>query len=125
MSETEALYNRIDGLRKLKGMTVKDLAKEAGVHPNTIYRIPERKTLPKMATLQKISRVLEVSVDWLVGPQKIERRDPDITDQIAVEDQLLVERYNVIPEEERHFFYAPIDDRTDFYERLNAEKKKK
>jgi transcriptional regulator with XRE-family HTH domain len=49
-------------LRESKGMSTRNLAREAGVSTETIYSIEHGKRLPSVRTLGKIARALGVEV---------------------------------------------------------------
>ena len=48
-------------------ITMYRLAKELEVHPSTIKNWLSGKTSPQIEMLRKISKILDVSVDWLLG----------------------------------------------------------
>lgn len=58
---------RLKEIRTEKHLTQADIAKLLNVSGNTIYAWETDKQEPSMATLLKLSEVLEVSLDYLFG----------------------------------------------------------
>lgn len=56
-------------------MTQKELADKIGVHNNTVICWESGKSVPKLAEIIKISRVLSVSIDYLCGETDIAVRN--------------------------------------------------
>ena len=50
-----------------RGMSQRELADMAGVHPSTIYRWLYEDTLPRRAQLRAVAQALGVDEDWLIG----------------------------------------------------------
>lgn len=48
------------------GDNASEFAREIGMAPNSVYRLEAGKMEPKVPTLERISRVCRVSMDWLV-----------------------------------------------------------
>lgn len=59
------MNNQIKELRKLKGMSQEDLAKQCGVTRQTINAIENNKYDPTLALAFKLADVLETTVDNL------------------------------------------------------------
>lgn len=53
--------------RELRGITQSELAKKLGVSQTNIYNYEVGRTEPNIDTLIRLSHILEVSVDYLVG----------------------------------------------------------
>lgn len=68
----EGVYNNVDlasrlkYLRTTKGMSVRSLAKEAGVTPSFIYQIENKEAAPSLSTLKRIAKALEVSASFFI-----------------------------------------------------------
>lgn len=58
---------RLNSILKSKGIKKKDLAMKLGVEPNAISRYSRGHHLPSSSELYRISRILGVSMDWLMG----------------------------------------------------------
>lgn len=58
---------RLKEIRTEKHLTQDDVAKMLNVSGNTIYAWEKDKQEPSMATLLKLSEILEVSLDYLFG----------------------------------------------------------
>lgn len=68
----EGVYNGVDlasrlkYLRTTKGMSVRLLAKEAGVTASFIYQIENKEATPSLSTLKRIAEALEVSASFFI-----------------------------------------------------------
>lgn len=62
--DNEALYRRIQELLTLKGMTVSELERLAGVSNSTIVRW--QKSTPSADKLQKVAKILGTTIDFLI-----------------------------------------------------------
>jgi transcriptional regulator with XRE-family HTH domain len=58
---------RLKSLRKEKKLTLEELGKKVGVSKVMMSLYEKGEKAPKVATLQKLADVLEVSVDYLLG----------------------------------------------------------
>ena len=59
--------NRLRDIRDARGLTQKDLANRVGMSDQQIYRYETDKSDPTGEALAKISKALDVSVDYLLG----------------------------------------------------------
>ena len=57
--------------RKRKEFTQKGLAEELGIDKNMIYKYEAGKAKPSIKVLLQLSKVLEVSTDYLLGNEVI------------------------------------------------------
>jgi transcriptional regulator with XRE-family HTH domain len=79
--------NRLSILRKLKQLSQAELAEKIGVHTNIISRYERDLAKPSMELASKLSEVLEVSLDYLVG--KVDQElDKEIVEQVLTLQQL-------------------------------------
>jgi transcriptional regulator with XRE-family HTH domain len=68
----EGVYNSVDlasrlkYLRTTRGMSVRSLAKEAGVTASFIYQIENKEAAPSLSTLKRIAKALEVSASFFI-----------------------------------------------------------
>lgn len=71
LDETENVQvgSRIRAIRKQRGQTIRNLAEECQVSPNTISLIENERTSPSIRTLCQIANGLGVSVSTLVEPE--------------------------------------------------------
>ncbi len=60
--------------RNERGWSVRDLAVEAGVHYVSLVRLENGKFDPRLSTLRKLARALEVTVCDLIDDQPKQRR---------------------------------------------------
>lgn len=79
--------DRLTNLRKSKNLSQADLAKKIGVHTNVIGRYERDLAKPSMDLAAKLSEVLDVSLDFLVG--KVDQElDKEIVQQVLTLQQL-------------------------------------
>jgi transcriptional regulator with XRE-family HTH domain len=71
MSSGNLYLKNLKKLRKKKGWTQEKLAREAGISYHTLIKI-ERGDIkdPRLGTLIKLAKALDVSIDKLIGSQK-------------------------------------------------------
>ena len=65
---------RIRILREEKDMTIVEVSKKAGVCPATISKWENRGYIPRLPELSRVSKVLGISVDEIIGRKKIEHK---------------------------------------------------
>jgi DNA-binding XRE family transcriptional regulator len=58
-----SLARKIIKMRRMAGLSQVELARRAGIRPETLNRIEKGKTTPDVATIVKIERVLETADD--------------------------------------------------------------
>ena len=62
------LGERISQARKLRGLTLDEIARAVGVHKSTIQRYEKDEySSPKLPVIESIARALAVNPSWLVG----------------------------------------------------------
>lgn len=65
------LYDKVDGMRKERGWTIYELAKNAAVSPVTIYNWRDRHSLPTLALLEAICAAFRITVvDFLTDDEE-------------------------------------------------------
>lgn len=78
-------FERIKKLAKQHGMTLAKLNEQAGLGTNSIYHWKTKK--PSTDNLQKVAKVLNVSVDYLLGKdehKKAAKKTADLADEDTV-----------------------------------------
>ena len=65
--DLQNLGSRICYVRKLNGLKGVDLANKAGIDQSYLSKIEKGKHLPNLQTLCSIAKVLNCSVDYLLG----------------------------------------------------------
>ena len=70
---------RIKELAKQRGWSLQKVAEEAGIGINSIYRW--NKKVPSTKSLTKVAKVLNVSVDYLLGKDEHKDHYYDLTDK--------------------------------------------
>jgi len=72
-----SLGERIAYARKLRGLTLDEIAVSVGVHKSTILRYEKDEyENPKLPVIESIARALRVDPVWLIG--KSDRMDPPV-----------------------------------------------
>ncbi|MGC9098918.1 MULTISPECIES: helix-turn-helix domain-containing protein [Dictyoglomus] len=69
--EIKIISERLKEVREKRGLTKKELALKIGVSPSTITRYEEEGRVPKLTILKRISEVLDVSIDYLLGKEEV------------------------------------------------------
>ncbi len=77
------LGKRIASLRQSYGLSQAELAKELHVSPSTVGMYEQGRREPGVATLVELSRLFEVTLDYLVAGQ------PDTVQDVAALHQML------------------------------------
>jgi|SRR5690625_521992 len=100
------LSNRIIELRKKNNWDREDLAKRLGVSYSTISKYETDNRQPDLKTLERLSDIFDVTVDYLIGKSD----DPRFTEKqermIDKETQEILDLLNQLPEEERKEYLA-------------------
>ena len=58
---------RLRYIRQKRNLTVPQIAEALHVTRNTVYKWEQGKAMPSILTLFQLAKILNVSVDWLVG----------------------------------------------------------
>lgn len=87
-------------LRRTRKMSQEDLAKAVGVHPNILGRYERGEAKPSIEVAAKLAEALEVSLDQLVGREKIQ------IDKGIAEKVLTIQR---LPEKDRAAILHTLD----------------
>lgn len=96
----------IKRLRKEKGWSQSDLAKQISAHLTHINRIETGKYAPSLETVAKLAKAFEVPIDYLVN------NTGGNTDDIKIEDQAFGEKIkllNSLDEDEKYVVTKVID----------------
>ena len=73
MAEPLSVLNvRLRATREARGLSMEDLAEQAGVDQGTISRNERESRDPRMSSLTKLAKALEVSVSFLMGTEDTE-----------------------------------------------------
>lgn len=69
--DLQAFGQRIRNMRKKRNLKVAQIAEALHVTRNTVYKWEEGESLPSIETAFKLAKLLNVSVDYLLGlPEK-------------------------------------------------------
>lgn len=104
------LGNRIQKVRKDKGMKQYDLAEAIGVNFTTVSLYEAGKREPRRETLEKIALVTNVSVDYLYGLSDDRVLDQTRLTQEEIEASELMKRIMRLPKEKRDVINSLIDN---------------
>lgn len=96
---------RIREIREERELSQKELAAKMQVSPTNIYNYETGRTEPSIEVLLKLSQILNVSVDYLIG-----REDSDVqpsatnrsTDQLTAKEKRLLKAFTSLPELEKN-----------------------
>lgn len=97
------LVDRIKSTAKSKyGWNLKTTAQKAGIGVNSIYRWKEQ--TPTTESLQKVAKVLDVSVDYLLGNDS--KTNSDTKKVVDIDDDTVLLSFDgkPIPEEDKELF---------------------
>lgn len=89
--------NKIRELRKARGMTQSDLAKQLNTSTSNVSGWECGKWQPDNDALIKLAELFNVSVDYLLGAEKY-KKEPDT---LSAEERKLLADYRALPEELR------------------------
>jgi transcriptional regulator with XRE-family HTH domain/quercetin dioxygenase-like cupin family protein len=67
----DSLGERLKDLRVKAGLTLRELARQAGVSPSFVSQIENGKSQPSVATLYSFSQLLDVSIDELFNDKEV------------------------------------------------------
>ncbi len=81
----DVISKRIKQRLKQLNLKQKDLVEQTGHSKSTINKIVNRTVTPRVDLLIPISRVLDVSIDWLVANERKEKAN----DKSKVEDEII------------------------------------
>lgn len=113
------VYERIKEISKKRGMSLQTVAKAAGLSQNMIYQYKNMN--PKTETLQLLSDVLGVSVDYLLGntdDMHTNKTDTDDLKEYFDEHPVLKFDGKEIPDAEMKIIKRILEDMDDWYFRL-------
>jgi transcriptional regulator with XRE-family HTH domain len=96
--ELEGFGNRLETLRKKKGLTQIELADAIGTTQRMISHYESKVKSPPLQFIIKIAQVLNVSLDMLLGLQPLKKNDiePKIAKKIKIIQQLPLRDQNEI-----------------------------
>lgn len=99
----QAFSDRLRLLVDSRGITAKDLSRDANIPDATIYRYLHGDRVPKIDNIIAIAKFFEVSVDWLLGLNDDKRETwPPATLEVA-------RRYSVASPDDRRVVEAALE----------------
>ena len=87
-------------LRKKQGISQTDLASQLGIHKNVLGRYERNEVFPSIEIARKISDILDVSLDFLVGKADVQM------DKVTKERILQVSKFE---KEDKDHVFSVID----------------
>lgn len=96
------LFDRIKKVSKERGYSIAEVERKAGVSTNYMYQWKKRNPNPE--TLASVAKVLNVSVDYLLGKTD-EKSTADKPKEVDIEDNDVIMTYQgrPIPEEDLEY----------------------
>jgi transcriptional regulator with XRE-family HTH domain len=98
---------KIKQIRKDKGLQQKAVALEVGLDQSNYNKVENGKREPSLEVLQKLSTILDVSIDELLSPEN--NKKPSI---VTVEDKTISEKIRLmeqLEEEDKNVLYRMLD----------------
>ena len=100
--------NRIREVRKLNGMTMKQLGAEIGVAESTVSQYETGKREPDNETLLRIGELFNVTVGYLLGAEE-PKENPTVQMDSEVDDRIN-DMWGQLTPQEREYFFSQIKD---------------
>lgn len=91
-----AIQDKIKALRKEKGWSQKDLAEKLEVHPVNMTKLEQGQNFPSVDTLIRLSDVFNVSIDYLLSDEVMQK------DSAILKDKELLEAFATIERMDEH-----------------------
>ena len=90
MQNSSGLFERFDKIRKFRGLTYQEIENIAGIPKQTLFGLKRRDSI-NLKNLTALSKVLNVSVDQLLGlaPLLVEKQNVPLSDQNSAEGVLV------------------------------------
>ncbi|MBY5229323.1 hypothetical protein ABH61_10840 [Bacillus paranthracis] len=95
--------NRVKELRMEKKLTQQDLADKIGVSKSALSQIENNKTTPSRDTVSALSRVLEVTSDYILGLSEYRELDQEESSEIRKEMNVLTNKIEKLSTERQRF----------------------
>lgn len=87
------MNNKIKDYRKLKNITQEEMANKLNVSRQSYINYENGETEPSFETLKKISKILSVSIDALLGNDDFVKIDNDKSESILKELKNILSKY--------------------------------
>ena len=100
--------NRIREVRKLNGMTMKQLGAEIGVAESTVSQYETGKREPDNETLLRIGELFNVTVGYLLGAE--EQKENPTSQKTGEVDERINDMWGQLTPQEREYFFSQIKD---------------
>lgn len=69
--DTQSFAERLQSLRRAKGLSVQELALCAGIEPHILVGIDEGYRMPTTAIMRKLADALDTTLEYLCGPRQL------------------------------------------------------
>ena len=98
---------RLKQARETKNMTMEELAKAVGITKGTIWKYETGRNQAKASVAKKISEILNVDFDWLIGyTDKCENKD---NVKLNIDEEELIKKYRKLPQNRKDDVLKYID----------------
>lgn len=87
-----AIHTKIKDLRKEKGWSQKELAGKLDMHPVNMTKLEKGQNMPSVDTLIRMSDVFNVSIDYLLSDEVMQKGSAILQDKELLEAFAKVER---------------------------------
>jgi transcriptional regulator with XRE-family HTH domain len=87
-----AIHNKVKDLRNEKGWSQKELAEKLDIHPVNMTRLEQGKSMPSVDTLIRLSDIFNVSIDYLLSDEVMQKDSAILKDKELLEAFAKVER---------------------------------
>jgi transcriptional regulator with XRE-family HTH domain len=81
-------FQRLRNARSERGLTMRALGLKAGLGPATVRSLETAKSNPRLATIERLAKALDVDVAWLATGHSAERT-PIVSRPLSVDDLYL------------------------------------
>ncbi|HDR7367929.1 MULTISPECIES: helix-turn-helix domain-containing protein [Bacillus cereus group] len=95
--------NRVKMLRNEKKLTQNDLSEKIGVSKSALSQIENNKITPSRETVSALSRVLEVTSDFILGLSEYRELDQEESSEVRKEMNVLTEKIEKLSAERQKF----------------------
>ena len=94
----------------MSGISQKTLAENIGISQQSINKYENHNIEPDIATLIRISDYFNVSIDYLVGHRSSPLPPSSVTDQLTLEESLILSKYRALSEKQKKVIQLLLND---------------
>ena len=104
------MLENLKHLRSVSGISQKTLAENIGICQQSINKYENHNIEPDIATLIRISDYFNVSIDYLVGHSSSPLPPSSGTDQLTLEESLILSKYRALSEKQKKVIQLLLND---------------